>query len=59
MANAEFKIEMDTSELDVALAKAERLKALLEDIKELQARLPMQIVDQPPPPRDWPVSRAG
>ena len=36
MANAEFKIEMDTSDLDVALEKAERLKNVLNEAKALQ-----------------------
>jgi hypothetical protein len=31
-----FKLELDSSELDVAMAKADKLKATLHDIKALQ-----------------------
>jgi hypothetical protein len=39
MAEAAFKIEVDSSDIDVALEKAERLKTTLEQAKALQAEL--------------------
>lgn len=36
MANLDMKLELDTSDLDVAMEKAERLKAVLEQVKRLQ-----------------------
>lgn len=37
MANAEFKIELDTSDIDVALEKAAKLKAELQEINALKS----------------------
>ncbi len=52
---AEVKIVVDTSELDAAIAKAERLKSILLDVHDLQKG----VTGAPPPPPDWPVKRAG
>lgn len=39
MANLDMKLELDTSDLDAALEKAEKLKTALEQIKALQSEL--------------------
>ena len=39
MASAEFTIDLDTTDIDKGLEKAERLKALLLEIKVLQREI--------------------
>ena len=65
MADLAFKVEIDTSELDAAISKAERLKKTLEEVKFLQtiasgARMPMshtpQVEAMPTTPQVPPLS---
>ena len=45
MADATFKIDVDISDIDVALEKAERLKVVLNEVATISAGVPMHVIN--------------